>query len=293
MRGLVSWVHSTTIQAFPLVSEGSGNGVPGRVLPVFTLTQTHPTQATGHGHQSAKHATGTLTFYNGLFTAQFVSRGTLFTGRDGVQVTTSASVTIPAANPPQFAEVSVSASTTRAGAAGNIAAGDINTTIANGVLVKNSPFTGGQDARDFLLVTKADIQRVVDRLSPDLLQSEQAALTAQLTAGESLAPPTCSPTVTADHRPGSEATTIQVIVSETCTGVAYNQQAVQVKASQLLTSMAATQLGTGYTLTGTIQVTMTQATVTKKVVFSFTCVGTWVYTLTPQEQQHIKTLIGG
>ncbi len=281
----------TTIQAFPLVSEGSGNGVPGRVLPVFTLTQTQPTQATGHGHQSAKHATGTLTFYNGLFTAQFVSRGTLFTGRDGVQVTTSASVTIPAANPPQFAEVSVSASTTRAGSAGNIAAGDINTTIANGVLVKNSPFAGGQDARDFPLVTRDDIQRVQASLTPHLLQSEQAVLTSQLTASEALAPPTCTPTTTADHGPGSETTTVQVTVSASCTAVAYNQQAVQVQARQFLTRMAATQLGTGYTLTGAIHVTNTQATAAKNVVFSFTCAGTWVYTFSPQEQQHLKTLI--
>src|SRR5712692_8605310 len=282
----------TTTEMVPLKPEGRSNGVPGRVLPVFTLTQMQPTQATGHGHQNAKHATGTLIFYNGLFTAQFVPGGTLFTGRDGVQVTTSASVTIPAANPPQFAEVSVSASTTRAGAAGNIAAGDINTTIANGVLVKNSPFAGGQDARDFPLVTRDDIQRVQASLTPHLLQSEQAVLTSQLAASEALVPPTCTSTTTADHGPGSEALTVTISVSASCIAVAYNQQAVQVQALQLLTSMAATQLGTAYHLTGSIHVTVKQATATKTpIVLSVSLQGTWAYTLTLQEQQHIKRLI--
>ena len=89
---------------------------------------------------------------------------------------------------------------------------------------------------------------------------------------------------------------VQVTVSQSCAAVAYNQQAVQVKALQLLTSVATLQLGTGYTLTGTVQVTITQAIITphtKPVVFSFTCVGTWVYTLSAQEQQHIKERIAG
>jgi hypothetical protein len=67
-----------------------------------------------------------------------------------------------------------------------------------------------------------------------------------------------------------------------------------VKASQLLTSIATTQLSAGYTLTGTIHISITQATInshTQLVVFSFT--GTWVYALTPQELQQIKHLIAG
>ena len=286
----------STTGVFPLGTAGSANGLQGRVLPTFTLTQSASTTATGHGHQDAKHATGRLTLYNGLFTAQWLPSGTVFAGQHGVHVATSQSVTIPSGNPPSYGQATVSAYAVQAGSAGNIQAGDINTTIANGVLVTNSPFTGGQDARDFLSVTKADIQRVVDRLSPDLLQSEQTALTAQLTGGEALAPPTCSPATTADHGPGSEATTVQVSVSASCIAIAYNQQAIQVKASQLLTSIATQQLGTGYHLIGSIQVTVKQATVSTHpplVVLSFMCGGTWVYTLSPQEQQHIKHLIAG
>ena len=286
----------STTGVFPLGTAGSANGLQGRVLPTLTLTQFASTTATGHGHQDAKHATGRLTLYNGLFSAHWVPSGTVFAGQHGVHVATSQSVTIPSGNPPSYGQATVSAYAVQAGSAGNIATGAINTTIANGVLVKNSPFTGGQDARDFLLVTQADIQHVVDRLSPDLLQSEQAALTAQLAAGEALAPPMCSPHVTADHSVGSEATMVQVTVSQSCAAVAYNQQAVQVKALQLLTRMATQQGGTGYHLIGSIQVTVKQATVSTQpplVALSLTCGGTWVYTLSQEEQQHIKHLIAG
>ncbi len=51
------------------------------------------------GHENASAATGTVTFYNGLFTAHLVPQGTVFTGSDGIQVMTNADVSIPAGNP--------------------------------------------------------------------------------------------------------------------------------------------------------------------------------------------------
>ncbi len=273
----------------------NGNGVQGRVLPELALTQTQTTQATGHGHQDARAAAGILSFYNGSFSAQTVYAGTVFTGEDGVKVVTDQTGTIPPNTPPQDGQASIAAHALHAGQAGNIQALDMNGTVSSSLYVKNlAPFTGGQDTRGYTTVTRDDIERVVNRLTPHLLQSEQAALTAQLTEGEALVPPTCTPTESADHGPGSEATAVQVTVSESCIAVAYNQQAVQVKALQLLTSMAATQLGTAYHLTGSIQVTVKQATATKTpIVLSLSLLGTWVYTFSPQEQQHIKTLITG
>jgi len=272
----------------------TGAYIPARLLPSLTLIQTKTAIATGKGHQDAKAAMGTITFYNGLFASQTIAAGTTLTGSDSVQVVTDQTGTIPPNIPPQDGQAHIAAHALQAGQTGNIQALDINGTVSSSLFVKNlAPFSGGQNERDFATVTRDDIQRVVTSLTPHLLQSEQAALTAQLTASEALAPPTCTPTVTADHGPGSEAATIQVTVSERCTGVAYNQQAVQVKASQLLTSVATTQLGTSYTLTGTVHVTITQASVTNKVAFSLACTGTWVYTFSLQEQQQIKHLIAG
>ena len=57
----------------------SGTVQLGRVLPALTISQSQTTNATGTGHQIAKAASGTVTFYNGLFTQQFVPRGTVYT----------------------------------------------------------------------------------------------------------------------------------------------------------------------------------------------------------------------
>src|SRR5216683_8093961 len=179
----------------------------------LSLSQTVP--ATGTGHQNARQATGTLTFYNGLFTQQFVAQGTVFTGSDGVKIATTEPATIPAGNPTTgYGTVTVSAQALQAGSSGNIAAGEVNTTLALAVFVRNNPFRNGQDARTFSIVTQADIQQVITQLTPQLLQSEQAALTAQLQAGEQLFSLACTPTRTVDHQPGDEATHVQVMVAE-------------------------------------------------------------------------------
>jgi hypothetical protein len=277
---------------------GGPSGIPGRVLPPLTLTQSHTSQASGHGHQDATYASGTLTVYNGLLTAQVLPAGTVLTGHDGVRVATDAALTLPAAIPPQFAQASVSASAILTGRAGNIPAGDINTTLANGVLVQNSPFGGGQDARDFPLVTQADIQAGVTSLTPQLVQSARAALTAQLQAGEALVAPTCTPTVTIDPRAGSEATAVQVTVSQACQALAYAPQALTTQATRLLTMQALHTLGAGYQLMGSVQVialtTSIPTTATPaRLSLSFICQGTYVYQLSTQAQQHLKRLVAG
>src|SRR6266852_357060 len=94
--------------------------IPTRTLAPITLTRSLTIPTTGTGHQDARAATGTLTFYNGLLTSQTVPIGTVFTGADGIQVSTDQSVTILAANPPQEGEVTITATTIRAGSIGNI-----------------------------------------------------------------------------------------------------------------------------------------------------------------------------
>jgi hypothetical protein len=61
----------------------------GRLLQPITLSQSATTHTTGRGHQDARSATGTVTFFNGLFTQQFVASGTVYTGQDGVEIVTT------------------------------------------------------------------------------------------------------------------------------------------------------------------------------------------------------------
>jgi hypothetical protein len=270
----------------------------GRVLPPTTLSQEKTVPTTGHGHQYAKAATGSITFYNGLFSEQTVAAGTTLTGSDGVQIVTTQDGVIPAAspNPPAFGQVTVAAQATSTGDRGNISAYDINETCcASGILAKNTnAFYGGQDERDYMTVTKIDIAHAASTLKTTLSESMQGALTGQVQSGEALVTPPCTPKITADHQIGQEATQVNVTVSETCSGVAYNTQELQTKATQLLTTQAIKKLGTGYSVLGDVQVTTNAATVTAShPTIAFSCNGVWVYALSNQEQASIKKMIAG
>jgi hypothetical protein len=288
-----------TITIIPTAKTVSLNGTLqlGRVLSPLTISQSQTTATTGKGHQDASAASGTITFYNGLFTEQTVAPGTILTGSDGVQiVTTQEAVISPATpNPLAFGYVSVAAQATTTGARGNISAYDINQTCCSmGILAKNTfPFHGGQEARNYQFVTKTDIHNATSPLKAALAQSTSGALLEQLRNSESIATSSCTTATTSDHQPGSEATTVKVIVSETCSGVAVNTDALNTKVTDLLNDLAAKKLGPGYSLLGSPQISVTSVTVSKQVTLSFKSLSTWVYALSSTEQKKIKNMIAG
>jgi hypothetical protein len=122
----------------------------------------------------------------------------------------------------------------------------------------------------------------------------QAALKGQLTPDEQVFILPCSPTVTSDHQPGQEAAAVNVTLSETCSAVAYNAEALQAQATALLITQATRQIGAEYTLVGALHVTIRQAIVahrTPSLMFSYR--GEWVYGVTNAQQQVLKSLIEG
>ncbi len=122
----------------------------------------------------------------------------------------------------------------------------------------------------------------------------QGAFQGQLIPDEQLQILPCTPTITSDHQPGQEATRVKVTVSETCGSVAYNREALERKATDLLTHQAVTQVGASYRLLGAAQVSVIQATITHALAFlSVHAQGTWMYALSHTAQQHIKSLIAG
>ncbi len=273
--------------------------VQGRELLPLTLMQSLSAPATGKRHQVATRAVGTITFYNGLLSRQTITAGTIFTGKDGVQIITDQAAHIPAGNPPSYGQVTVSARAVLTGQQGNIPAYDINAACcATSVVAKNTRgFTGGASARDFLAVRRTDINTTVTSLLLMLSQSENAALQAQLHPGEALAVSTCTPHVAIDHKPGDEANQVTVTVSETCGGLAYASHEVYLDALQSLTAQATTTLGAEYALLGDIQTTIVHATARDLQQGSVSMVvqvtGTWVYQITPGMQQHLLSLIAG
>ncbi len=293
---------SATITIIPVekhVSLTTTIQVQGRPLAPLTLMQSTTAPATGRRHLNASHAVGTITFYNGLLTSQTIAAGTVLTGSNGVQIITDQEAIIPAGNPPTYGQVTVVAHAVLAGQQGNIQAYDINTACcAASVVAKNTiSFTGGRSARDFLVVTRADINNAVTSLLVSLSQSEDAALQVQLHTGEELITPSCTPHVSSDHQPGDEAINVSVTVSVTCSGIAYTAHEVDADATQSITSDATRTLGANYAFLGDMQVTIVQGKVINSrqgvVSVLVRVAGTWVYQITASQQEQMIKLIAG
>ncbi len=265
----------------------------GRVVNPITLSQSQTVPATGHGHQDARAATGSITFYNASFSSQTVNAGIVLTGADGVQVITDEMVTVPPNTPPQDGQATVAAHAMNAGSAGNIQALAINGTLSSSLFVKNlTSFTGGQDERNFQTIAKSDIDNAASQLKETLNQATQGALQGQLKTNEALVTPSCTTTTTADHQIGQEASQVKVTVSETCSAVAYDQDRLQAKVTDLLTSQAEKKLGSGYGLLGNPQISIIQAA-SQNNVLNFASQSRWVYAISSAQQRHIKNMIAG
>jgi hypothetical protein len=290
-----------TITIIPKSQTISFNGTLqlGRVLSPLTISQSQTAPTTGKGHQDAKKAQGAITFYNGLFTSQTIAAGTILTGTSGIQVVTDQDASIPAANPPIFGQVTISAHAINPGVRGNIPSYDINQACcSNAVLAKNTqPFSGGADERTYQTVSKADIANIATPLKTEVAQSMSGALQGQVKPPEQLFIFPCTPTVTSDHNIGTEATQVKITVAQTCSAVAYNREALAERATALLSTQAATKSGAGYSLIGAVTVSVTQATRTATspplVFLSFHARGTWIYGLSQKAQEQIKRLIAG
>jgi hypothetical protein len=271
----------------------------GRPLGPLTLTQTATVPATGHRHLDARRARGALTFFNGLLTAQTIAAGTVLTGSSGVQVTTERATFIPAGNPPVYGEVTVQAHALLPGSQGNFRAGAIHQACcAPSVVADNlAPFIGGQDARDETVVTHADLDTAATTLKASLDKAERAALQSQVNGEETLISPPCGTRITSDYHAGDAATSLQVTVTAICRGLASARNAIEEAARQALAQQAARQIERGYTLSGTIQVTTLQATITGwscgMASVQVQAEATYTYQLSQHEEQYIRHLIAG
>ena len=269
----------------------------GRILAPLTLSQSATVTTTGRGHQDPKQAVGFITFYNGQLNSVFIPSGTQFTGQDGVQIVMTQDATIPPGNPGTgYGTVTVAAQAVNSGTQGNIPARDINTACcATAVLVVNlTPFSGGQDKRDFSFVTKTDIENAAIPLKAAVTQSVTAALQTQLKESEQLQILPCAPQVSSDHQISEEASSVKVTATLICSGVAYSQTTLEEQATKLLTTQALKTVGPGYGVNGTTQITISHAIPSRPIpTLVLSLSGTWTYTLSSSQQQKIKDLVKG
>jgi hypothetical protein len=186
------------------------------------------------------------------------------------------------------------------GPAGNIAAHDLYGPCCRvNVFVQNAlPFTGGQEARSFPMVTSLDRDGTVSQLKAALEQSVQAALQTQVHPDETLVQPVaCTSQITTDHAVGEEATQVRVTVNESCTGQVYSTQAVHDRMVQVVMQVADRQLGAGYTLSGEIKerVEQSQGKDQKQgtALLHLSGEGIWTYQFTQGQLQSIAALVAG
>jgi len=275
--------------------------VAARLLEVGSPTQSQSVPTTGTGNAPARMGEGTVTFYNAAPYSQTVAAGTVLTGADGVEIVTDAPAVIPAGNPPIEGEATVPAHAAAIGPQGNIAPLDLNGLCClAGISVKNTmAFHDGQDAYDFPMVTRADIDQAAGPLVATLIAATQERLHAQVSPNERLAGQVqCQPAITPDHPVGSNASQVTVSVQVTCHAETYDYEAVARLVTGALMQQAMTTLGSGYVLHGTISTTIIPAgapphakpgTLTLLVSGQ----GAWVYQVRRAEQARLPKLIAG
>ncbi len=256
-----------------------------RQLSPITLTQSITTPTSGKGHTNAVNARGALLFYNGAFTPQIIYVGTVFTGAAGVKVVTDQTETVPPGNPPSYGSIRVAAHSIIPGAAGNIQAGDINTPCCHpSVLVKNTVFTGGADARDYHAVAQKDIDRLTTQLRQSLVQRIQNAFLLQPTEGIYVT--NCTFMAIPNHRVGVEANALTLTAKQACRALAYNKVQLTQVATAVFT--AQTRPGPQYELVGTVQTTIESGS-----PFTVSCSGLWVYSLSQDYERYLAERIAG
>ncbi len=275
--------------------------VTARVLVVSSPTQSQTVPTTGTGHAPARMGEGMLTFYNAAPYSQTVAADTVLTGADGVEIVTAAPAVMPAGNPPTFGIATVPAHAAAIGPQGNIVPLDLNGLCCiAGISVKNTTaFHGGQYAYDYPMVTQQDIDHAVGSHLAALTPATQGHVQGEVHPNERLAGPVaCQPAITSDHPVGSDASQVKVSVSVTCHAEVYNHEAVALLVTGALMQEAAATLGSGYSLSGTISTTITQAGAPPHarpgtLTLLVTGQGVWVYQVRMTEQARLSRLIAG
>jgi hypothetical protein len=285
-------LHTAT--TLTLAAHPKAGQVQGRELEPISLTASQTVPATGHGHQDATQARGVITFYNADSSPLTVPAGVSLAPSAGITVVTTERVTIQAAIPPQFGTAIAPAYVVQAGSLGNIPAGAVQTRCCGSVFVtatNTTPFSGGEDERDYSFIQSSDIERaateVLSRLTPEV----NAALQKQGRQGEHLVTPLCMPHIIPSANGGTQAASVSVSVTQTCRSVAYALDSLEQTATALLAHIANL---TNYQQVGTVQVMVNDSTYEKRgTQLRVTLSGIWMYHFSLGQLVSLSHLVAG
>jgi serine/threonine protein kinase len=275
---------------------------PGYLITFTTPAQTKMVPVSGHGHQNATAAKGTLTFSQ-VGQNSNIQTGQTLSGFDGIQIATDQSFSITVGQ-----TVDVPAHAVNAGSCCNIGAFDINyqanvidiqtNQTKTTVFVANTqPFAGGQDAFDYNFVKQSDIDGVANAFVSQLTKDAQAGVEKQVKPNQKPATDIqCKPNIKPDHKVNDRVDNVTVNVSVTCSREYFVPQEIQNAALGAFKNDAQTKFGGNYLLSGNAVVNVpTTATQLSdgNVSFEVKVDGIWYYHFTAsQQQQIIQNVLG-
>lgn len=258
-----------------------------------TVTVSGP--ATGHGHQDATYAHGTLTFYNAALSPQTLPAGTLLIGSSGMHILTDSNVTIPAGNFATNGEASVQGHVTTIGSGGNIDAGDVSEPCCReNIFVQSAAFWGGQDAQDFSTVREEDVTGLATQSIQQAKEQVISEIQKTIPLGEAITPLTCQETITPSSPVGAQATQVSVTAKEDCQAASYIQTKLTPLATKQLVEAARTTLGSHYMVERDVMTHVDQAQMQSEgntILFSLTVKGEAVYHFSRAEIRSMQQLI--
>ncbi len=154
--------------------------VPAIFLPMQTFTATQKIIPTGVKTIPATNAHGELTLTNGSVIEATLPQGIIFTGKDGTEVVTDASVFIPAGSAEGYGFATVSAHAAIRGKSGNIPAFDIDLVEGSSIYIRNlTSFHGGKDSYSVSFQLSQDRQTAIDAARA-ILTTQEAKIQAFL-----------------------------------------------------------------------------------------------------------------
>lgn len=172
---LAAIVGVTVYSAYHPYYEHETLRIPAQFLPLRNFYASAPIIPTGVKTYPSRSAQGLLTLTNGSVLSEILPRGIIFTGKEGAEVVTQASVFIPPGSASGYGVATVPAQAVISGTQGNIPAFSINAVYGTSLYIRNlEAFTGGKNAYSVKVVTPQDRQTALDHARTVLTQSAQS-----------------------------------------------------------------------------------------------------------------------
>jgi hypothetical protein len=274
--------------------------IQARFLSSTAFSRTQTVRSSGIGTIPARSAQGMLTFYNALTQPQTIPTGTVLSDKNGVQLSTDQTVTIPSATPPTEGISTIAMRALTPGERGNIAASDFTAFACchAGITVTNTqPFSGGADETSYSYLQQADIDTAAQALQMSLTQLSEKAVQAQISPDDQMLNPIgCVPKVVSNHLAGERVQSVTVTETVQCLTEVYNRQNVQSLATNLLLIVGQKNLGTGYTLTGPITTKMLAIAHPDNkgaTALQMSAQGVWRYQVNDAQKRDLAQLVAG